>query len=234
MRTRPLLSLISAAVLAALPAMTCAEPPADSSGAQQSPDLRAANAVGLAAEARIALRELDEDAALSGVDRQSEFETAIAALSGLYQLHGALWARDELARLRSRSDCPKTHVGFSADGTVSLSITPLDLSSPDYSGYTILLCTLEAQRQDALSLEPFGPLTVKLKSGETDQAEQLGPDHPLWQRLGKMSSTFAPHAVLHPGVDESFKQVLHIDSARLGDITSVTLRAGDVTISVPY
>jgi hypothetical protein len=227
MRTRLLFlpALLCAAVLLAAPAMA----------ADQAYLPAAADEAALAwlSSARGALARLD-DTKQNEVDRQVAHDTAVSALTALYQLSGCRWARAPLLATLKRPDTTGMHCGYSADGRVLLRLEPLELHNPVYAQYTIMLCTLESNTSQNLDGAPAGMLRLRYGDGTELSAEPLTPEHPLAASLAGLQGTFDPPVMLPSGVGISFKQVLAAARTSTKPVSAVRLQWGRYTIEVPY
>ncbi len=221
---------------------------ADSQKAEQQADLEAVavagsytpsaadfNTASLLVQARSAIARLDgRDGELEAVDREAAFNTALEALTGLYQLHGCEWALEPLLELRRRPDCTEMHVGWSVDGRVALSIQRLELSNPAYDDYTILLCTLSSNSALVLEGPLQAPLEVTLLDGSKVDAQPLDRQHPLWSHLQRLETTFVPQGPLQPRAGLSFKQIIALPKLRPAAVSRVESAWGEYRITVPF
>ena len=167
-------------------------------------------------------------------ERRTYYAMAIAALTGLYQLHGCQWAKEPLADLYREPGCPDLHIGYSSDGRISLRIEPLQLNEPIFEDHTIYLCTMESNTSLDLEAGEAAPLKIRLISGGELVSERLAEGHPLWRKLKKLAHTFEPVNRLPPGSGQSFKQIFAAPDIYAGSISAVILEWGDYTITVPY
>jgi hypothetical protein len=190
------------------------------------------SASALLTTARGALAALDGE--LAAVDRAAQFNAALTALTGLYQLHGCQWALPQLRTLLARPDATGLHCGYSADGRVLLYVQPLDLQNPAFADYTVLLCTLESHSALELAGVTASPLTLTLADGATLQAEPLTPAHPLYNRLDKLADTFTPPSALPSGTGIAFKQLLALPRPGTSAVSAVLLSWGCYEMEVPY
>ncbi|MCC7479245.1 hypothetical protein IT575_12410 [bacterium] len=238
---RPGLLLLVAACLGALLASPPVSAQQDSAagaapaGAGYQPSPADQSCAQLLVQARSALERLDgRDGELEAVDRETAFNTALEALSGLHQLHGCEWALEPLLKLRGRPDCPEMHLGWSQDGRISLMLQRLELKNPAYENYTIFLCVLGSN--SALSLEgPLRePLAVFLQDGSKVLAEPLSAEHPLYGNLRRLESTFVPQGPLLPMGGLSFKQIIALPDLKPAQISRVESAWGEYRITVPY
>jgi hypothetical protein len=195
-------------------------------------DLSAAQ---LLVQARGALADLElPAAALAAVDREVAFNTALQALTALYQLHGCEWALPALLDLRQQADCPDSHSGWSIDGRVELLLQRLELRSPEFANYTLWLCTLSSNTPQVLDGPQLAPLLVLKVDGGEQRAEPLSPAHALWPKLENLAGTFEPQGAPVPGAALSFKQIFAVPNLGPEDISRVELAWGSYVIEVPY
>lgn len=206
----PLASLVLALALL-LPAAA-----ADAAGSPTAIELANANTVALLAAAREARDKLDNPP--PGDDpgqAKIYFDTAVDCFNALYQLHGCEWAVPELRGLYARPDAPPLRLGFSPDGRVLLRVEPLDLLSPVYADYTVLLCSFGSQTSREYREAAQGDLQVTLPDGTPLALEQLDPAHPLWPSLERMALQYAAPGELPSGAGVAWKQLYAVPRSAL-------------------
>lgn len=184
------------------------------------------------ASVHLALQELQE--LENPTERRLRCSIAIAALTGLYQLHGCTWALPVLREVYQHPDCPPMHIGYSLDGRLSLRIEPMELFNPAFDDYTVFLCTFESNTSIALTSENNGLLTIELSDGTLFEAQPLTPDHQLWEQLSSLAPTFAPADALPSGASIAFKQLFAAKDMAVADIQAVSLDWGAYGLRVPY
>jgi hypothetical protein len=190
------------------------------------------SAVSFLASAHLALQELQE--LESPMERRLRCSTAIAALTGLYQLHGCTWVLPVLRSVYQHPDCPPMHMGYSLDGRFSLRVEPMELFNPAFDEYTVVLCTFESNTSIALTSESSGLLVIELSDGTQIEAQPLTPDHQLWEQLSSLAPTFTPANALPSGAGSAFKQLFAAKVMADADIQAVSLDWGAYALRVPY
>jgi hypothetical protein len=190
------------------------------------------SAVSFLASAHLALQELQE--LESPPERRLRCSTAIAALTGLYQLHGCTWALPVLRSVYQHPDCPPMHMGYSLDGRLSLRIEPMELFNPAFDQYVVFLCTFESNTSLDLTGGSSGLLNIELSDGTLSEAQPLTPDHQLWEQLSNLAPTFAPASALPSGAGSAFKQLFAAKGIADADIQAVSLDWGAYALRVPY
>jgi hypothetical protein len=220
--------LLLAALLALRPAASSPQTPA-SCFEPQPADY---SAITLLVSARTALGELATEEEAS--ERRLRCAAAISALVGLYQLHGCRWALPSLRAVYDHPDCPDLHLGYSADGRISVRIEPLDLHNPAFENYTILLCTMRSNSALDLTADQVGVLTVELLDQTQLTAQPLSAQHELWPQLDRLAHTFKAPAALPSGAGIGFKQLFAVSRLNRDRISAVSLRWGDYQLTVPY
>lgn len=221
--------------LAGGPARAEDAPQAGSEDGGYAPQAVENSAAAMLVSARSALRDVETPPAdQTDADREVAFNSAIAALTGLYELHGCEWALPKLVDLRSRADCPDTHIGWSADGRISLMLQPLDLRNPAYDQYTIYMCTLSGNSAIRFPESSASLMHIELLDGTALEGEELNPEHALWKNLSRLAGTFQPQGELAPRLALVFKQIIAVPNLASERIARVELRWGKYQITVPY
>ncbi|GEM_PF-2251644 len=221
--------LAGAAALLLLPA---AANPGGDPPLEYEPTYADASAVVLLSSARLALR--DPEAGAEACERRLRCAGAIVALVQLYQLHGCRWALGPLKEVYSDPDCPDLHLAYSADGRLELRLEPLPLKNPAFADYTVYLCTLSSLTPLVLRDARNAVLTIDLSDGARLTAQQLTPEHPLWEELQRLADAFQPPPILPSGGGTAFKQLFAVPNLCPSDISTVSLRWGDYELLVPY
>ena len=182
--------------------------------------------------ARTALAELELEA--PGTQHDVLFNTAVTALTALYQLHGLSWALAPLEQLLARPDATGMHAGYSADGRMLMRIEPLVLKNPEFDDYSVLLCTLESNSAKQLAGTTSSALILELAGGRELATEALTAEHPLYSKLDRLLSSFEPPPLLPSGAGISFKQLFALPVGELRSIQAVRLKWGEYELRVPY
>ena len=190
------------------------------------------SAASLLVAAQLALFDLQRET--SPMERQLRCSGAIAALTGLYQLHGCAWALPVLREVYQHPDCPPMHMGYSLDGRFSLRVEPMELLNPAFAEYTFFLCTFESNTSCELTSGSSGQLVVELGDGTKIEAQHLTPDHQLWEHLSSLAPTFAPADTLPSGAGSAFKQLFAAKDIADADIQAVSLDWGAYALRVPF
>jgi len=230
-RCRQLLLLLGC-ILALLILATSLATASDGAEAGFIPGVAELSAVTLLASVHMALQELQE--LESPTERRLRCSTAIAALTGLYQLHGCTWALPVLRSVYQHPDCPPMHMGYSMDGRLSLRIEPMELFNPAFDQYVVFLCTFESNTSLNLTGGSSGLLNIELSDGTLFDAQPLTPDHQLWEQLSNLAPTFAPANALPSGAGSAFKQLFAAKVMADADIQAVSLDWGAYALRVPY
>jgi hypothetical protein len=193
------------------------------------------DAVGLLSAARDALQRLaDPDPDAPAVQAQVDFAAAAESLTGLFQLHGCLWAGPELRRLYARSDAPALRLGYSPDGRVLLRVEPLELKNPAFASYSVLLCTFNSETARDVRDSGGHSLQLTLPGGKQLSAVKVTPSHPLWPQLSRQAEHFAPIGALPSGAGIAFKQLYAVPAGQLPlNACAVSLDWGGYRFDLP-
>jgi len=191
------------------------------------------SAVKLLAAAQTSLASLNQEQ--DELARDISYRTAVTSLTGLYRLHGCQWAYPTLLEVAGQPDCPEMYYDISADGRLAVTVDRLELRNEVFQGYAIYLCTLESMTAEVLSRGKAGKpaLEFELAGGGILPAESLTPEHPLWQQLSRLKSTFLPPESLYPGSAFSFKQVFLLPEGHMKGAQAAVLRWGDYGLRMP-